>query len=175
MTVKEIKKEIKGVFKFPKKSYYFGKIIYGTPYFTPWYFNSTILTIAKEKPKYLRCKYFKLFNYEIAYGWPIYIYKNELGWKDKFHSPRFEWCPAFYIFFFNWQFVIRWNAPDKDDDRYYEMILRYVKYSNKDIKKAEQTWDWIDSNTGKSTWNKDYLIDNSDPKKDLNNPKNMFI
>ena len=38
---------------------YLGKIVYGTPYFQPWYFNSTILTIRKEKPRFLRCKAFK--------------------------------------------------------------------------------------------------------------------
>jgi hypothetical protein len=153
MKISEIKNN---VFKPPKKSFYFGEIVYGIHHFTPWNFNQSILTIRKERPKYLRCNYFKLFNYEISYGWPIYIYWNELGWKDKFNSPRFEWCPAFYIFFFKWQFVIRWISPDGDNDKYYEMLLHYLKYSDKDIEKAEKTWGWVNSND-QSTWDKNYL------------------
>lgn len=158
MTIKEIKKRIKGVFKPPTPRYYIGRSIYGTPYFWPWNFNSNILTVRKERPKYLRCKYFKLFGYEISYGWPVYIYWLHLGWKDKFNTPRFEWCPAFYIFFFKWQFVIGWGAPDGDDDRYYEMILWYLEYSDRNIEKAEKTWGWTDGTTKQTTWNKNYLI-----------------
>jgi hypothetical protein len=153
-----IKKLVKGVFKPPKKSYYLGRLLYGTPYFYPWNFNSTILTIRKEHPRFLRCKHFKLFGYDVSYGWPIMIHRNGLGWKDKWNSPRFEWSPAFYIFFFKWQFVIHWNAPDKNNDLYYEMILWWKNYCNKDIVKAEKTWGWQDCNTKKSTWNINYLI-----------------
>lgn len=154
----KILKEIKNVFKPPKKIYYLGKLIYGTPYFYPWNFNQQILTIRKQRPKYLRCNYFKLFGYEISYGYPIYITWYDLGWKDKFETPRFEWSPAFQIYFFKWQFCIFWNAPDDDNDLYYEMILWYLHYSKKDIKKAEETWGWCNYDTKKSTWNNDYLI-----------------
>lgn len=159
MKIKKIITDIKGVFKLPIKRYYLGKIVYGCPYFYPWYFNQTILTIRKEKPKFLRCNYFKLFGYEISYGWPISYANYELGWKDKFGTPRFEWSPSFQIYFFKWQFCIWWNAPEiKDEDAYWEMILWYLHYSNKDIVKAENTWEWRDYNTNKSTWNKEYLI-----------------
>ena len=151
-------KEIKGAFKPPKKSYYIGKIIYGTPYFFPWDFNKNVLTIRKEKPKYLRCSYFRLFGYYISYGWPIKIGKVRLGWKDKWNSPRFEWSPMFYIFFFKWQFCIHWISPNEDEDKYWEMILWYLYYSDKDIKKAEETWGWIDSKTKLSTWDKKNLV-----------------
>jgi len=109
----------------------------------------------------------KLFGnqYFIELGWPISIKTNGLGWKDKFDSPRFEWQPAFFIYFFGLQFCIWWNAPKLEgkkyanNDKYYEMILWYLKYNtSKDIKLAEETWDWIDSKTKKSTWNKKYLI-----------------
>jgi hypothetical protein len=86
------------------------------------------------------------------------IHKTELGWKDKYESPRYEWSPALYILFFNLQFIIWWNSPDNDNDSYYEMVLWYLKYSDKDIEKAEKTWGWVDYYTKKSTWNKDYLI-----------------
>lgn len=112
-------------------------------------------------------KIFKLFgnDYYITWGSPVSIKTNSLGWKDKFESPRFEWPPAFYIFFFGLQYCVWYNAPKldgekyADNDKYYEMILWYLKYTiGKDISKAEETWDWVDSDTKKSTWNKNYLI-----------------
>lgn len=160
MKIKDIIRDIKGVFKLPVKSYYIGKIQHGCPYFYPWGFNQTILTIRKERPKFLRCKYFKLFNREISYGWPIKIVKYDLGWKDKWSTPRFEWCPSFQIYFFKWQFCMWWLAPkgSRRDDTYWEMVLWYLKYCDKNIKKAENTWDWIDGKSKQSTWNKEYLI-----------------
>lgn len=190
MTPKELNKEIKGVFVPPKKRYYIGKIVHGTPYFYPMNFNGNILSVRKLKlktqeeleayynqyphlrkrgehrfknlPMVRRSKdwIFKLFenHYWVQIGWPIIIYSNELGWKDKFNSPRFEWPPAFYIFFFKWQFCIWWTAPDGDNDKYYEMILQYLHYQDKDIKKAEKNWGWVNMDTKESTWNKDYLL-----------------
>lgn len=152
-------KDIKGVFKPPKKRYYIGKLKYGNPYFYPWNFNYQILTIRKEKPKYLRCKHFNVFGYSISYGYPIYVTCNGLGWKDKFNSPRFEWSPTFQIYFFKWQFCIFWNAPDGNNDRYYEMVLWYLYYCDKNIIKSEKNWGWTDYKTGESTWNKsNYLL-----------------
>ena len=49
MKLKQLLKEIKGVFKPPVKQYYLGKIIYGTPYFDPINFNSSIISIRKLK------------------------------------------------------------------------------------------------------------------------------
>jgi len=102
---------------------------------------------------------FELFNqwWHIQIGWPFSIYSNELGWKDKFESPRFEWVPAFYIFLFRWQFCIWWTAPDGDNDKYYEMILQYLYYQDKNIEKARSEWEWTDMR-GKSTWNDEYII-----------------
>ncbi len=150
-------KEIKGVFVLPKKKYYLGKIIFGTPYLTPRKFNKNFISIKKLKPKYDRNPNFDLFGYHISYGFPIYYTKGKLGWKDKFNSPRFEWCPSFYLFFFKWQLVISLHAPDYNDDKYYEMILWYLEYCDKDIKKAKETWGWIDSD-GKSTWEDKYML-----------------
>lgn len=191
MKISQIIKETKGVFKPPVKKYYLGKLVYGTPYFWPRNFNSTIISLRKlvERPQEEKDKLaeqypwnknkddhkfknlpmvrrskdwiFKLFGgyYWLQIGWPIYIYWNELGWKDKFDSPRFEWTPAFYIFFFKWQFVIHWVAPyDGDSDPYYEMILRYLYYNDKDIEKTRNNWGWIDYATKKSTWNENYLV-----------------
>lgn len=104
--------------------------------------------------------FIKLFgnHYYVSIGWPVAITKCGLGWKDKWESPRFEWSPAFYIYFFNWQFCMWWNSPDGDNDRYYEQILWFISYSGKDMKKAEETWPWQDYKTKESSWNKSYLI-----------------
>jgi len=189
-------KEIKGVFKSPKKKYYFGKIRYGTPYFDPINYVDSIIWVRKlvprspeeiakkdelykhnkNTPDHLYSNYpmvrraknkiVKIFGtaYYVTWGWPISARKVELGWKDKWESPRFEWAPQFTILFFGLQFCIHWVAPivngEKypDNDKYYEMILMYLKYSGKDIKIAERDWGWVDSDTKKSTWNKNYLI-----------------
>lgn len=186
MNIKDIKRNIKGVFKFPTKKYYFGKLRYGAPYFYPRNFSSSIIRIKKvtkrseeeisklndwaktsksciyNLPMVLRSKFWiiKLFNryYWIEIGSPIKIVKYGLGWKDKFGTPRFEWTPSFQILFFNWQFCIHWTSPDDDNDLYYEMILWYINYANKDINEAEKTWDWVNYETKESTWNKEYLI-----------------
>ena len=41
-------------------------------------------------------KIFRLFNnyYFIEVGWPMSIKLQDLGWKDKYGSPRFEWTPV---------------------------------------------------------------------------------
>lgn len=51
MKLKDIKKEIKGVFKLPKKRYYLGKLKYALPYMYPRGFSSTILSVRKLKLK----------------------------------------------------------------------------------------------------------------------------
>lgn len=159
MKLSEIQKGIKGVFKLPVKRYYLGKITHGCPYFSPWWFNSTIITIRKERPQYLRCKYFKLLGYDISYGWPFKIVKYGLGWKDKFDSPRYEWSPSFQIWLFKWQFCMWLVAPVENGDTYWEMVLWYLKYSKKDILKARDTWGWVNTKTKQSTWDNNCLTD----------------
>jgi hypothetical protein len=103
---------------------------------------------------------FKIFGKDIwlQIGWPFVIVTTQLGWKDKWSSPRFEFPPAFQIDFFHWQFFTWWQSPDKNDDRYYEMILWWLYYSNKDIEKAKKTWPWTSYPEKISTWNEKYLI-----------------
>lgn len=193
MRDKNILKEIRGVFKKPKKHYYIGEIVHGTPYFPPIGFCSSIIKIRRLKLKteeqlekydkdfpHLKGKggpEFKFSNmpmvrrsknwikrifgsyYWIQIGWPIVIRKQGLGWKDKWNSPRHEWSPAFYIFFFKWQLCVWWLSPcGEREEKYWEMILWWLYYSDKDIKKAEETWGWEDVQTKLSTWNKNYLL-----------------
>lgn len=191
LNFKGILKDIKGVFKPPIKKYYIGKIVYGTPYFNPRNFISTIFQIrklqlrsetevAEYKQKYpysrdtndLRFKnlpfvqrskkwIFKCFGnwWYLTVGWPISIHFNTIGWKDKYNSPRFEWSPVFIIFCGKWQFCIHWIPPEQKIDQYWEMVLWYLFYADKDLKKAEETWGWIDGVTKQSTWDKTYIIE----------------
>jgi hypothetical protein len=98
----------------------------------------------------------------LSIGTPIVIRKFELGWKDKFNSPRFEFNPRFEIYFFMFYINITFVSPDTFEDIYWEMILWYLYYSDKNITKAKKTWEWSDYDTKKSTWDDKYLI-NGDP------------
>ena len=179
MDWREVKKKIKGVFVQPKLKMYLGRIKYGTPYFEPIGFCSAIIYLRKLKqrdkpleksyghnghnkysnfPMVRRSKYWVINDWYIEVGWPVAVGSTRLGWKDKFESPRFEWPPAFYIFFLNLQFCLWWVSPDGDNDSYYEMILWYLEYADKDIVKAKETWWWVNCDTKKSTWNDKYLI-----------------
>jgi hypothetical protein len=166
MKIRELLKRTKKDFRPPKKRYYFGRIQFGTPYMHPRSFVSTILKIVKleNKPRYNRNKNFDLLGYNISIGTPVFIYNGELGWKDKFNSPRLEWSPCFILYLFKWQFCIFWSAPDsvdnRSDDEYYEMILWYLYYADSDIVKAEQTWPWTNAGTKESTWKNKYIISN---------------
>jgi hypothetical protein len=153
--------------KKPIKKYYFGKIIHGCPYFMPINFDRNIVTIRRIKdpasaPMVRRSMNWivELFNryYWIQIGWPIKFKKLKLGWKDKYDTPRFEWCPAFYIYFFRWQFCIFWVSPTDDrTDKYYEQKIWLEKYSDNDYDKAKSTWPWIDGETKVSTWNDNFF------------------
>ena len=116
--MKTVLDEVKGIFVKPKKRYYLGSSDSGYMYRRPRKFNPTILSVSKNKLKYDQ-NYFDVFGYRIKFGYPIWLTKRDLGWKDKFNSPRYEFSPLFSIFFFKWQFSIVWDAPDGDNDKYY--------------------------------------------------------
>lgn len=190
MKTSELIEEIKGVFKLPVKSYYFGKIRYYTPYFYPRNFNPSIIKIRKlelkseeklreynERFPHLKNTPNSMFSnipmvrrakdyiikflgnyYFIEIGYPFKIVNVTLGWKWKYDSIRYEWFPSWQIWLFKWQFVIKWNAPCGDEDRYWEQVLWYLYgEGEKDIKKSEETWSWATMD-GESTWNKNYLV-----------------
>jgi len=156
-------------FEPPKKQYYLGRVRHGTPHFYPWNYVPSFIEIAwtrncdiKRFKQYSRAwkkVKFKLFDivWYLAIGSPVHISNISLGWKDKYGSPRLEWVPQFHIYFFLWQFSIFWCSQDGNDDKYYEMLLWYEKYCDSDLKKAEDTWGWIDYKTKLSTWNKEYI------------------
>lgn len=191
MTIKEINKVIKGVFKLPKRKWYFGVQRYGCPYFFPMHYMASIFrvrklklrtdaeykeycerwTYTKHRPEALyknlpmvRRSWNKILYstfldqcFYVEWGWPIALHRGHLGWKDKYSTPRFEWAPSFHIFFFGLQLCCWWVPPGKDLDNYWEQVLWYIHYSDKDINKARETWGWQDMD-GNSTWNDNYLI-----------------
>lgn len=185
--MKTIKDILTSPFKPLKATKYLGKQVHGTPYFNPRGFHPTIVSFRKLKltpqeeldklpnnwqkeakkfqnlPMVRRCndKIFNIFGvwFWVSWGWPIMYKEVELGWKDKWNTPRFEWGPAKMWFFFKWQYC-RFYKPDIEDvniDIYWEMFLWWKYYKEKDIKEAESTWAWINTKTKKSTWNNEYL------------------
>lgn len=189
------KERVFDVFLPPVPKWYIGKILYGTPYFDPIGFVSTIIGVRKLIPKsheectaykekyphlsnreealyknmpLTRRSYYKIVkvfgnSYFVRIGSPIKVGKIGLGWKDKYESPRFEFSPAIYLFFFNWQIFVHWHAPVEGkngyEDNYWEQLLWYSRYSNYDLEVARKTWPWVDSKTKKSTWNENFLRD----------------
>ena len=143
--------------KKPIKKYYLGRIVHGCPYFMPRNFNRNIISIRKNNIPMVRRSKEWLFNlfgnqYWIQIGWPIKTASHGLGWKDKYDTPRFEYAPGFYIFFFHWQFCMWDVSSNGDSDKYYEQKLWLEKYSDNDYNKAKETWPWVDGHTKESTW-----------------------
>lgn len=172
---------VKDVFKKPTTKRYFGKVRFGSPYFYPKKYNSSIIKIRgrrKGSDKWIKATYesnwnrtISIFGFEfcITVGYPIYFKTLELGWKDKWNTPRHEWNPAFYIYFFGLQYIAFKVAPlslisrERNDDRYWEQWLWYTEYyreygcDSPNIKKAMESWGWADAITKESTWDNSYL------------------
>ena len=155
----ELQRDIKGIFVPTHYKFGFDKAYNsGCPYYLPQRFERFILGFRKT-PRYTqRTNHFRLFGYYIYYGWPIRFVVNSLGWKDKYGSPRFEWCPAYHLYFFNWHICIWLSAPDDNNDKYFEMVQWYRNYCNKDINKAKNTWPWTNMDTNITSWKNEYII-----------------
>lgn len=98
----------------------------------------------------------------------IHIMSVDVGWKDKFDSPRYEYPPAIWIHLFKLNLIWYWELPnEKYMDDYWEQALWYLYYYKNisygrldapDIKKAKESWPWEDIRTKQSSWNDKYLI-----------------
>jgi hypothetical protein len=110
----------------------------------------------------IKSRIIKIFGaeYLISYGSPIVFKTTELGWKDKYETPRFEYSPSIILYFFKWQFCIFYTAPIENMDSYWEMILWYLHYADKNIEKAEKTWPWRNFDTKESTWDNSIKLKN---------------
>lgn len=106
-------RKAKYYFKKPKLNIYIGKVIQGFP--LSKYSHGKILT----------------------------IWCNDICWKDKYNSPRFEFTPQVNIVFFRkWQIFLEWRSTTQEyngfwciEDCYWEAILWYLYY-NKSPKEA---------------------------------------
>lgn len=107
----------------------------------------------------------------------IQIMFKDIGWKDKYDTPRFEHYPYIWIHIYKWNFVWYWDFsksfklanPKEYIDEYWEQALWYLYYYNTysqglldkpDIEKAKESWPWEDYKTKKSSWNDKFLIKN---------------
>ena len=105
----------------------------------------------------------------------IQIMFHDVGWKDKYDTPRFEYHPYIWIHIYKWNFVWYWDFsksfrlanPKEYIDEYWEQALWYLYYYNTysqglldkpNIEKAEENWPWRDYETKKSTWSNKFLI-----------------
>lgn len=98
----------------------------------------------------------------------IHIISVDVGWKDKFDSPRYEYPPAIWIHIFKLNMIWHWELPnEKYMDDYWEQALWYLYYYKNisygrldapNIEKAKESWPWEDMRTKESSWNNDYLV-----------------
>ena len=93
----------------------------------------------------------------------IHIMSEDVGWKDKYGTPRYEWPPYIWIYLFGISMVIYWELPEhqrgKEDD-YWEQALWYLYYNIGhvgDIEYAKKTWPWANMETNETTWSDKYL------------------
>lgn len=121
--------KIKNVFKKPKLKIYIGKVIQGFP--LSKYYHGKILT----------------------------VWCNDICWKDKYDSPRFEFPPQVNIVFFRkWQIFLEWKSPIQEyngfwciEDCYWEAILWYLYYDKSPKEACELVSGWKKSDGSKLT------------------------
>jgi len=100
----------------------------------------------------------------------IHIISRDVGWKDKYDTPRFEHRSYIWIHIYDLNFVWYWDLPLHDQDyidEYWEQVLWYLYYTNTisqglsdklSIEKAKESWPWEDYKTKKSSWNDKFLV-----------------
>ena len=137
-------------------------------------------TIKKLKGvfKPLRC----YFNYSFTKWNPypilwvskpafIQIIAHDVGWKDKYNTPRFEALPYVWIHIYKFNLVWYWSLSLHQErliEDYWKQALWYLYYYNNtsygcdcpNIEKAKESWPWQDYKTGKSSWIEEILIKN---------------
>jgi len=99
--------------------------------------------------------------------YPIHIMSQDIMWKDKYDSPRYECCPFIWIHLFGLNIIWYWTLDNiLDEMDYWEQALWYLYYyrnisygrlDQPDIVKAKESWPWEDMN-GVSNWNDNFLV-----------------
>lgn len=103
----------------------------------------------------------------------IQIVFDDVEWKDKFSTPRFESPPCIWIHLFGFNLVWYWSLPAhqfEDEIDYWEQLIWYLYYvnykrfekveGNTQLEKARNSWPWQDYKTKKSTWNDKFIKSN---------------
>lgn len=99
---------------------------------------------------------------------PITIRSCDVGWKDKYDTPRYEQPPYIWIHIFGINFIIYWVLVDSklETSDYWEQALWYLYYYNTysqglldepNIVIARKSWPWHDME-GNNTWNDKFFI-----------------
>lgn len=100
----------------------------------------------------------------------IQIVAHDVGWKDKYDTPRYEVPPYVWIHIYKFNFIWYWGLPEHQSheiDNYWEQVLWYLYYYNTlsygkldapDINKARESWPWEDYKTKQSTWTDEFLF-----------------
>lgn len=132
----------KKYFKKPKFKFYFGPM---------WKYNGKVKTKFGEyddyeyKGGYWPAASTEFLKWHTPKWFPIHIVSWDIGWKDKYNTPRYE-NPGYFIIFFgrdyhkHWQFSMTVTAPDffcnndctieDHDDNYWESMLWYLHYAD---------------------------------------------
>lgn len=94
----------------------------------------------------------------------IKISTHDVLWKDKYNSPRVEFLPEIDIVLFSFlHFYCRLESPKSCDpkslyeEEYYEQMIWWLEYSDKDIQKAKDTWPYKKFESEESTWINNFL------------------
>jgi len=99
----------------------------------------------------------------------IQIVAQDVGWKNKYDTPRYEYVPYVWIHIFKWNFIWYWDMlPHQTMEiaDYWEQALWYLYFYDNtsygcdkpNIEKARESWPWIDSITKQSTWTNKFLV-----------------
>lgn len=100
----------------------------------------------------------------------IQIITRDVGWKDKYNTPRYEQPPYIWIHIFGFNLIWYWDKDFEQKefvDDYWEQILWYLYYygnvsygylDNPDLEKAKESWPWRDTVTNESSWNDNFLL-----------------
>lgn len=99
----------------------------------------------------------------------IQIMAHNVGWKDKYDTPRYEVPPYVWIHLFGYNLVWYWVLPIHqfgEEERYWEQALWYLYYygnisygcDSPNLEKAEKSWPWTNPETNRSTWTNKYLL-----------------
>lgn len=120
-------------FKRPKLSFYFGKIALGLPYYLPRYwrkrtakeaFEATVKVFNKPgNTKNFAEEYESQKQYLTAVPLKFGFSYNNLGWKTKYDSFRFEYAPRYSFVVLGYQFCLTFYA--ENEDAYWESYLAY--------------------------------------------------